>query len=163
MKNNVMARSRTARVERLKLRIGPLLLFYPVNDLSLVQEMRSERHHVFAGIESVGHDDLLLTDRGNLDAAELHFRLPVHDPDAGPATAIKEGTDWHPDRLVAGGLFGDRCDGDGRAERCCGGFTFEHVARLKSSARWVRRLGELAQPGLIHLILPIKSGPGGRS
>src|SRR6266487_3122107 len=93
MKNSVMARSRTARAERLKLRIG--LLFCRVNDLSLVQEMRAERHHFFTGIDSAGHDDFLLTDSGNLDGAELHFRLVVHDPDARPATAIIDGPDWH--------------------------------------------------------------------
>src|SRR5439155_24794417 len=93
MKNSVMARSRTARAERLKLRIG--LLFCRVNDLPLVQEMRSARHHFFTGIDSAGHDDFLLTDRGNLDEAELHLRLVVHDPDARPATAVIAGTVGH--------------------------------------------------------------------
>src|SRR5215212_10142492 len=88
MKNNVMARSRTAKAERLILRIGHLLLFCEVNDLSLVQEMRSECHHLFAGVDSAGHDDFLLADRGNLDEAELHCRLVIHDPDARPAAAI---------------------------------------------------------------------------
>jgi hypothetical protein len=37
MKNSVMARSRTARADRLKLRIGHLLLVCLANDLSLVQ------------------------------------------------------------------------------------------------------------------------------
>src|SRR3954467_4946211 len=93
MKNSVMARSRTARAERLKLRIGRLLLVWQVNDLSLVQEMRSERHHLFTGTDSVGHDDFLLADRGNLDEPEHHFRLVVHDPDARPAAAIINGPD----------------------------------------------------------------------
>src|SRR5215207_8716739 len=91
MKNSVMARSRTARAERLKLRIGYLLLVCQVNDLSLVQEMRSECHHVFTSIDSAGQDDFLLTDRGNCNEAELDFRLGIHDPDARPATAIIEG------------------------------------------------------------------------
>src|SRR5213595_2069668 len=131
MKNSVMARSRTARAERLKLCIG--LLFCRVNELSLVQEMRSERYHLFTGLDSVGHDDFFLTDRVNLDEAELHFRLVVHDPDARPATSIIEGPDWHQDGLVAGGFFGDQTDGDSRAERRRGGFTFQHIAGFKSS------------------------------
>src|SRR5205823_13210929 len=111
MKNSVMARSRTARADRLKLCIG--LVFCRVNDLSLVQEMRSQRHHLFTGIDSVGHDDFLLTDRGNLDGAELYFRLIVHDPDARPATSLIQCRDGHPDRLGTGGWLGDQRDGDG--------------------------------------------------
>src|SRR5688572_7063483 len=93
MKNSVMARSRTASAERLKLRIRrlPLLLLVRhVDGLSLVQEMRSERHHVFSSINSVGHDDFFPTDRGNLNGAKLHFRIAVHDPDARPAAAIMD-------------------------------------------------------------------------
>src|SRR5688572_22533270 len=92
MKNNVMARSRTASAERLKLRIGRLLLFLlhvcRADDLSLVQQVRSERHHLFTRTDSVGHDDFFPTDRGNLDGAELHFQFVVHDPDARSAAAI---------------------------------------------------------------------------
>src|SRR4030095_4159820 len=95
MKNSVMARSRTASAERLKLRIRRLLLLLllpvgHVDGLSLVEEMRSKRYHLFTGINSVGHDDFFPTDRGNLDGAELHFRLVVHDPDARPAAAIMD-------------------------------------------------------------------------
>src|SRR5437762_1492146 len=93
MKNNVMARSRTASAERLKLRIGRFLLLLfvgQVNDLTLVQEMRSECHYLFSGLDSAGQDDLLLTDGGNCDGAKLHFRLVVHDPDARPAAAIMD-------------------------------------------------------------------------
>jgi hypothetical protein len=57
-----LERSRTARAERLKIRIGYLLLVCQVNDLSLVQWMRPERHHVFTGIDPAGHDGFLLTD-----------------------------------------------------------------------------------------------------
>src|SRR5205823_799073 len=109
MRNSVMARSRTARAERLKLRIGPLLLFLVLfcraNDLSLVQEMRSERDHLFTCIESLGQDGFLLTDGGNFDEAELHFRFPIHDPNPRPATAIIDRADWHQDRLITRGLF----------------------------------------------------------
>src|SRR5437899_8235296 len=93
MKNNVMARSRTASAERLKLRIGRILLvllLVHVDDLSLVQEMRSERHYLLSGLDSAGQDDLLLTDGGNGDGAKFHFRLVVHDPDARPAAAIMD-------------------------------------------------------------------------
>src|SRR6266498_2538520 len=93
MKNSVMARSRTASAERLKLRIRRLLLLLlvgHVDGLSLVEEMRSKRYHLFTCINSVGHDDFFPTDRGNLDGAELHFRLFVHDPDARPAAAIMD-------------------------------------------------------------------------
>src|ERR1051326_1727675 len=100
MKNNVMARSRTARGERLKLRMRNLLLSSHVTYLYLVQEMRSERHYLFTRTDPVGYHDFLLTDRGNSDRAELHFRFPVHDPDARPATAIIDRPDGHPDRLV---------------------------------------------------------------
>jgi hypothetical protein len=63
MKNSVMARSRTAKAERLKLRIGRLLLLvWQVNDLSLVQEMRSERDYLFSGLHSTGHDNFLFPD-----------------------------------------------------------------------------------------------------
>src|SRR4051812_32892852 len=96
MKNSVTARSRTARAERLKLRIGHRLLVCP-DDLSLVQEVRSERHHLFAGVEPAGHDDVLPTDRGNADEAELHFRPVVHGPNARPVAAIKDGADGHQD------------------------------------------------------------------
>src|SRR5437867_13355532 len=99
MKNSVMARSRTAKAERLKLRIG--LLFCRVNDLSLVQEMRSKRHHFFTGIDSARPHDFLLPDQPNLDGAELHFRLVVHDPDARSATTIIDVTDWHQAGLPA--------------------------------------------------------------
>src|SRR4030095_12133662 len=92
MKNSVMARSRTARADRLKLRIGLLLLFLLLvcraDDLSLLQEMRSERYHLFTGFDSTGHDDFLLTNGSNLDGAELHFRIVVHDPHARAASAI---------------------------------------------------------------------------
>src|SRR5438067_1061866 len=127
MKNSVMARSRTARAERLKLRMGSLLHFRRVNDFSLVQEMCSERHYLFTGTDSGGHDDFLPTDRGNGDGAELHCRLVVHDPDARPLAAIIDGPDGQPDKLVTGGLFGDQRDGDGRAERHRSGFTFQYV------------------------------------
>src|SRR5438034_11316718 len=100
--------------------------------------MRSERHHLFTGIDSVGHDDFLLTDLSNFDGAELYFRLIVHDPDARPATAIIQGRDGHPDRLGTGGWLGDQSDGDSRAERRRSGFAFEHIARFKSSARRFR-------------------------
>src|SRR5207302_811294 len=109
MKNNVMARSRTARAERLKLRIRPLLRllvrFCRVNDLSLVQEMRSQRDHLFTRIESLGQGGFLLTEGGDFDEAELHFRFPIHDPNARPATAIIDRADWHQDRLIIRGLF----------------------------------------------------------
>src|SRR5687767_1110027 len=95
MKNSVIARSRTASAERLKFRIGRLLLVWKVNDLSVVQEMRSERHDLFSGSDSVGHDDFLLTDRGNLDRTKLHFRFVVHDPDARPVAAIMDRPDRH--------------------------------------------------------------------
>src|SRR5213075_2358411 len=91
MKNSVIARSRTASAERLKLRIGRFLLSLlvgHVDDLSLVEKMRSKRYHLFTGINSVGHDDFFPTDRGNLDGAKFHFRLVVHDPDARSAAAI---------------------------------------------------------------------------
>src|SRR5947208_11318451 len=91
MKNKVMARSRTASAERLKLRIGRLLLLLLVGhvyDLSLVEKMRSERHYLFSGLDSAGQDDLLLTDRGNCDGAKFHFRLVLHDPDARSGAAI---------------------------------------------------------------------------
>src|SRR6185437_325353 len=106
MKKSVIARSRTARAERLKFCIGRLLLVWQVNDLSLVQEMRPERHHLFSGLDSTGHDDFLLPDRGNFDGAELHFRLVVHDPDARPAAAIIDRADGHQNGLVTGGLLG---------------------------------------------------------
>src|SRR5678815_3558229 len=93
MKNSVIARSRTARADRLKLRIGRLLLVWQVNDLSLVQEMRSERHHLFTDTDSVGHNDFLPTDGGNGDGAELHFRFSIHDPDARSAAAIMDRSD----------------------------------------------------------------------
>src|SRR5207247_2812916 len=90
-----------ARTERSKLRIG--LLFCRVNDLSLVQEMRSERHHLFSRLDSGGHDDFLLTDGGNLHEPELHFRLALHDPDARPATATLDRPDWPQAVLLSGG------------------------------------------------------------
>src|SRR5688572_13952926 len=93
MKNSVMARSRTASAERLKLRIRRLfllLLLGHVDGLSFVKEMRSERHYLFSGLDSAGQDDLLLTDRGNCDGAKFHFRLVVHDPDARPSAAIMD-------------------------------------------------------------------------
>src|SRR5947208_3371747 len=97
MKNSVIARSRTARAERLKVRIRPLLLFLLLfcraNDLSLVQKMRPERDHLFTNSDSLRHDDFLLTDRGDLDGSELHFRLVVHNPDSRPATAIIDSPD----------------------------------------------------------------------
>src|SRR6266487_1752112 len=96
MKNNVMARSRTARAERLKLRIGRFLLLLFVgqfNDLALVQEMRSERHYLLSGLHSAGHDNFLFPDRGNCDGAKLHFRLVVHDPDARSVAAIMDRSD----------------------------------------------------------------------
>src|SRR5207248_3476501 len=102
MKNSVMARSRTARAERLKFRIGHRLLICRVDDLPLVQEMRSERHHLFSGVEPAAQDDFLLTDRGDLDQAKLHFRLIVHDPDTRPAAAIMDGPDGHQHGLAAG-------------------------------------------------------------
>src|SRR5688572_30000139 len=89
IKNNVIARSRTAKAERLKLCIRYFSLVPEVNDLSLVQEMRSKRDDLFTGFDSVGHDDFFPTDRGNLDGAELHFQVVVHDPDARSAADRK--------------------------------------------------------------------------
>src|SRR6185436_5037195 len=100
MKKSVMARSRTAKAERLKLRIRRPLLFLQVNSLSLVQEMRSERHHLFIGFDPIGYHDFLLPDGGKFDGAELYFRLLIDDPDSRPAAAIIDCADGHQDRLI---------------------------------------------------------------
>src|SRR5438874_12445991 len=91
MKNNVMARSRTASAERLKLRIGRFLLLPfvgQVNDLTLVQEMRSECHYSLSGLHSAGHDSFLSPHSGNSPGPKLHFRLLVLHPDARSVAAI---------------------------------------------------------------------------
>src|SRR5437667_12154471 len=96
MKNSVMARSRTASAERLKLRIGRFLLLLfvgQVNDLTLVQEMRSECHYFLSGLHSAGHDNFLFPDGGNDDGAKFHLRLFVHDPNARPIAAIMDRSD----------------------------------------------------------------------
>src|SRR5437773_1867876 len=93
MKNSVIARSRTASAERLKLCIGRLLFVWQVNNLALVQEMRSECHDFLSGLHSAGHDNFLFPDRGNYDGAKLHFRLVVHDPDARSVAAIMDRSD----------------------------------------------------------------------
>src|SRR4051794_35130926 len=107
MKNSVMARSRTASAERLKLRIRLLLLAWKIDGLSLVQEMRSERHHFFSGADSAGHYDFFLTDGANRDGAEIDFRLIVHDPNARSAAVIIDGPDGHANGRVARALCGD--------------------------------------------------------
>src|SRR5688572_27208709 len=101
MKNNVMARSRTASAERLKLRIGNFPLVREVNDLSLVQKMRTKGDDLFAGFDSTAHDDFFLTNRSNSDGMELHFRLVAHDPNARPVTAIIDCPYGQSDELVA--------------------------------------------------------------
>src|SRR5687768_418224 len=156
MKNSVMARSLTASAERLKLLINLTLLSCRVHYLSLVEGMDSECHHLFADLNSAGQDGFLLPDRGNLDRAKRHPRLVVHHPKARSAAAIMHGTHRHPDGLAAGTWLGDQSDRDRRAERYRSGFTFEHVTRLKGTARRIRRGGELAQPRRIPLIMAIK-------
>src|SRR5688572_3669337 len=102
MKNRVMARSRTARAERLKLRMGPLFLSGQVHDLAFAQEVRSERHHSFTGIDSAGEHDFFSTNGADFNEAELHLGIVMDNPDTRSVTSIIDGADRHENRCGFG-------------------------------------------------------------